>query len=1542
VEHRSVVHLGRALARGPYAKFGEEELRVAVNAPLAFDASVKQIIQILRGHTLVVVPEEMRTDGEAFAAWLTERRPDVLDATPSHLRLLIAAGLIPEEPDSGEAEPSGVPVPRCLLIGGEAIEGDLWRTLGRDSDQGSLRTGSSRTAFNVYGPTECTVDSSVGAVSAAQEPSIGRPVGNVRLWVLDRWLARVPTGVAGELCIAGDGVARGYLGRPARTAASFVPDPSATVGGERLYRTGDQVRWLPDGRIDFLGRLDRQVKLRGVRMELGELEAALQKSPKVLESLAHLRDLHGGPQLVVYVVPRRRYAAQIEGRPRHPLPNGLAVVQQNRNETDYLYEEIFQKRCYLQHGISLPDDACVLDVGANIGMFSLQVLKECSRPRIYAFEPLPAMLETLRLNIDLYAPVGTVSSYGFGLTDIARTERFTFYPRYTMMSGASDHAQPQAEVEVVKRFLENQRQGGDEGAAELLGEAEDLLAGRFVGEEIECELRRLSDVIAELGVEHVDLLKIDVQRAELEVLHGIDDGDWVRIDQVVMEIHDAIGEATEGRTREISELLEGRGFTTVVEQDELLVGTDRYNLYATRPAARRTSAGPRGKVNEAVVNEAAEGLLTEEELRELLRRRIPEYMMPAAVVMLDDFPLNRNGKIDLKALPAPEEMASVGGEEAAPARTPHEEVLVGIWGEILGIERPGVDQSFFELGGHSLLATQLMSKVRQVFQVEMPLRVLFDGPTVTELAAQVATALAESGSAPPIEPISRSAPLPLSFAQQRLWFVQQINPRSPAYNYPVGLRLRGQLHVGALERTFEALVQRHEVLRTRFLSGDGEPVQVIDPPAPKPLPMVDLGGLSEERREAEFEGLRGAEARRPVELSTGPVLRIALLRLAPTDHVVLATLHHIVTDGWSTSILTREVSTLYLAFSEGRPPTLPPLPVQYADYAVWQRRWLAGEVLEKQLRYWRQQLAGMPEAMALPADRERPERPSFRGAGHSFRFPAELSSKLEALGRAEGVTLFMTLLAGFQALLHRFTGENDIVVGTDVANRNRSEIEGLLGFFVNNLVLRTDLSGSPTFRELLAQVREMTLGAYAHQDLPFDLLVNELQPQRQLARTPLFQVLFVLQNVPNVELEIPGLRLTPMAGNQASAKFDLAVFINQTEEGIFGAWNYSTDLFDASTVARLAAQYQTLLQSSTENPDERIQRLEVTEMEATKSRGSKLRKLRGERRRSTGGSSAELVETGSPMEGASLPLLIRPRVRDLDLAGWAGGHREWIEEKLLRHGALLLRDFGITSVTEFEDFAKAVCPTLYGEYGDLPREEDGEKVYHSTPYPADKAILFHNESSHMHRWPMRQFFCCLQVAPEGGETPLVDCREIHRRLDPKLLERFAQKKLKYVRNFVEGFDVSWRGFFHTEDRQVVESYCRERDIEFQWRGDELQIQQIAPAVVAHPQTGEMLFFNQIQLHHPACLGPEERESLRSLFGDERMPRSVFFGDGTAIEDALVDEITALYWECSVAAPWQLGDIVMVDNMLCAHARNPFSGSRKIVVAMGAIHRSAEN
>jgi len=1167
IEHRSVACLAAALAAEVYADFENgTSLRVAVNAPLSFDASVKQVIQLLRGHSLWLVPEEVRGDGEAFLAWLRENRIDVVDCTPSHLRLLLDAGLL-----DGDS-----PFPRVLLVGGEAIRPDLWRQIAADR---------SRRYYNLYGPTECTVDAAVCLIEAGIGPTLGRPLPGVAVHVLDGRLRRAPIGVAAELCLAGPQLARGYLNRPDLTAERFVPDPFAAAPGARLYRTGDRARWLPDGRLEFLGRLDRQVKVRGVRVEPGEIEAALRDSPLVRDALVVLReDQPGDQRLVAYTVPRRR-AATAAGRPRHELPNGMAVVHQNRNETDYLYEEIFAKRCYLQHGVRLPAGACVIDVGANIGLFTLFVHQECARPRVYAFEPIPAIFEALRANCELYAP--ETKLFPLGLSDGEREEPFTFYPRYTMMSGQSRHARPESEAEVVKRYLENLRQEGQEDAAALLGDADELLAGRFQGETVTARLRRLSNVLREERIAHIDLLKVDVQRAELEVLWGLDEEDWERIDQIVLEVHDAPGTDSEGRVAEVLSLLDQHGFQAACEQDELLRGTDRYNVYAV---ARRLD---RADVTEEPPRRLEAVTPAAEDLRQFLKSRLPEILVPAAVVWLDEIPLTRNGKVDFSALPPPEGRAPA--RAAAPPRTPAEEVLIGLWAEVLGVEDFGVDESFFELGGHSLLATQLMSRTRTAFGIEVPLRALFEEPTVAGLAARIEAALRAGHGVekPPIVPVPRDGDLPLSFAQQRFWFLHQLEPESPAYNSPKAIRLEGHLELTALEQTLGEVVRRHEVLRASFPAVDGCAVLRIAPVGRFLLPVVDLTGLAGPAREAESARLVGEEAPRPFDLARGPVLRATALRQGTEEHILLFTMHHIVSDAWSLGVLVREVATLYSAFLEGRPSPLPELPVQYADVSHWQRRWLSGDVLERELAYWRRQIGPEPPILELPTDRPYPLSPAFQGGRESFRLAGDLSAALRELSRREGTTLFMTLLAGFQTLLARYSGQETILVGVPIAGRNRRETEDLIGCFLNMLVMAASFSGRPSFRELIAQVRRVSLEAYAHQDLPFELLVEELAMERATGRSPLFQVAFGLQNAPRESFELPGLQIHDAGAQPESSRYDLTLWLYEGQESLGVSWTYNAALFEVGTIQRMHRHFETLLREALAHPDEPIDALEV-------------------------------------------------------------------------------------------------------------------------------------------------------------------------------------------------------------------------------------------------------------------------------------------------------------------------------------------------------------
>ncbi|MEG4634877.1 condensation domain-containing protein, partial [Microcoleus sp. AR_TQ3_B6] len=584
-----------------------------------------------------------------------------------------------------------------------------------------------------------------------------------------------------------------------------------------------------------------------------------------------------------------------------------------------------------------------------------------------------------------------------------------------------------------------------------------------------------------------------------------------------------------------------------------------------------------------VVNQATAPTIPK--LQQFLKQKMPEYMVPSAFVLMDVLPLTPNGKIDRRALPAPDTSRPEGEGAYVAPQTPVEEMVAGIWADVLAVEQVSIHDNFFDLGGHSLLATQLISRLRDTFCVEFPLRSLFDSPTVAGLSQRLEAFLrTELVVVPPLLPVERCGEMLLSFAQARLWFLEQLEPGSWAYNIPAAVRLTGSLDVAVLEQSLNEIVGRHEALRTTFTMVSGEPIQVIAPVKALSVPLVDLRSLPEAQQEALVKRLATEEAQQPFDLTTGPLLRATLLQLREAEYILLLTMHHIVSDGWSMGVLIRELAALYEAFSTGSPSPLPELPIQYADFAHWQRQWLQGEVLAAQLSYWQQQLTGAPALLKLPTDRPRPAVGTFRGATQFLALPESVSQKLKSLSQRSGVTLFMTLLAAFQTLLYRYTGQEDICIGSPIANRNRSETEDLIGFFVNTLVLRTDLSENPSFQELLGRVREVALGAYAHQDLPFEQLVEALQPERSLSHHPLFQVMFVLQNAPMPALELPDLTLSSLEIESSTAKFDLTLAMEDTEQGLVGSLEYNTDLFDAATISRMLGHFQTLLEGIVENP----------------------------------------------------------------------------------------------------------------------------------------------------------------------------------------------------------------------------------------------------------------------------------------------------------------------------------------------------------------------
>ncbi|MFI2184133.1 amino acid adenylation domain-containing protein [Streptomyces sioyaensis] len=706
VEHRSVVHLLKALRATVHAG-AAPRLRVAVNAPLTFDASVKQLIQLAAGHTLCLIPEDIRYHSGELPAHLAEQRVDVFDCTPSHLRVLLAAG-----------EGTAATLPATVLVGGEAVDQPLWDTL---ASLDGVR------AFNVYGPTECTVDATVAEIAAGTRPTIGRPLPGNDVLVLDRDLRPVPPGVAGELCVAGPQLARGYLGDAEATARRFVTVEAPQGGTRRVYRTGDRVRFLPGGTLAYLGRSDDQVKVRGFRVEPGEVQAVLASHPGVAQALVVARKTADQTSLTGYARPVAGAAAALD------LDRVSGV---NPHETRYLYDEIFLQRTYLRGGVTLREDAVVLDIGANIGMFSLYVHQLCPSASLYAFEPLPPVYEHLRSNTARFGVRAKTFPHGLGAADGELS--FTYYPGYSMMSGVSAYADSASEVEVIKRYLANEQEKGlDRG--QLLDRADELLTERFRGEELHTRVRRLSDVIDEEQLTRIDLLKIDVQRAELDVLRGIDARHWDLVQQVVMEVHDGAGTATEGRLGEIVALLQERGFTVTAEQDSLLEGTDRHALYAVRAAY---ADDPRPVLADARTQAPVDGVA----LRDWLAERLPAHLVPGALITLDTFPLTRNGKIDRAALPEPVERDRADTELVAP-RNRTEEVLAEVWREALRLDRVSVEDDFFRLGGDSIRAIQVQVAAGRR-GLEVQLRDIFSCATIRELADAKGTVLTQVTPAP--------------------------------------------------------------------------------------------------------------------------------------------------------------------------------------------------------------------------------------------------------------------------------------------------------------------------------------------------------------------------------------------------------------------------------------------------------------------------------------------------------------------------------------------------------------------------------------------------------------------------------------------------------------------------------------------------------------------------------------------------------------------------------------------------------------------------
>ena len=1187
VSHRNVARLFKTTER--WFHFDEEDVWTFFHSH-AFDFSVWEIWgALLYGGRVVVVPFWVSRTPQAFYDLLVAEKVTVLNQTPSAFRQLMAV-----EDTPGASKPLSL---RLVIFGGEALRlQSMEPWFKRHSDQHPR-------LVNMYGITETTVHVtyrplSTDDASGVLGSMIGRRIPDLQIYLLDPRLRSVPVGVPGEIYVGGAGVARGYLNRPGLTARRFIPDPFGPLPGARLYKTGDVGRYLPSRDIQFLGRSDDQIKVRGFRIELGEIETVAAQHAGVQEAVVTVReDSHGQQRLTAYLVPDPRRAATVRrllgfnaqglhaDKALHEFPNGMAVFHLNNSETDFMYQEIFEERTYLEHGIALDDNACVFDVGANIGLFTLFAGRASRNAVVYAFEPAPPVFDVLRANTELYGL--NVKLFDCGLSDSPTTKTFTYYPHISVVSGLYAHDAEQRDV--IKAFLLNQEQAGD-GDAPVPSERllNELLEDRLKSERFTCPFNTLSNVIREHKVEQIDLLKIDVERSEWDALAGIEDGDWKKIKQIVVEVHDV-----DGRLEDVTALLRERGYKVAVQQDAILKNTGLYNVYAVSPTARRRPQGQAKDDNTGLATTWHSRSALINDVRVFLTSQLPNYMIPADFVLLDSLPLTPNGKLDRRALPA----ASVRWEETdanfvAP-NSDIEKIIADIWADVLEVKQVGLRENFFALGGHSLLATQVMSRVRESFGIDVALRSIFDNPTVAGLAECITAQLPKGDAVDtaPMISVSRERPLPLSFEQQRLWFLDQLMPGNPFYNVPVAYRIKGRLDVEALEHSINRIVERHEMLRTVFAMVDEMPAQHVQAPIAVKVQLVEA--WDQVSSETELGRLVQKEGRRPFDLSRGPLLRAKLLRLTECDHVLIVTMHHIVADGVSMEVFATELATLYEARCRGDQATLPELAVQYADYAVWQRRALEGEGMKRQLEYWKHQLAGTPLTLNLPTDHPRPSAFSFKGAFQPLEIEEEIFLSLEQLSRAEGATLFMTLLSAFAALLSRYSGEQDILIGAPIANRNRVEIERLIGFFTNTLVLRIDVTGNPCFRELLHRVREVSLGAYAHQDVPFEKLVEELHPQRDLSRNPLFQVAFSLQNRPARALQLTDLTIHASNIDIETSKFDLCLYIHPSERTASGWLGYNRDLFKRETAVGMVRHFVRLLASIAARPDARLTELEM-------------------------------------------------------------------------------------------------------------------------------------------------------------------------------------------------------------------------------------------------------------------------------------------------------------------------------------------------------------
>lgn len=817
-----------------------------------------------------------------------------------------------------------------------------------------------------------------------------------------------------------------------------------------------------------------------------------------------------------------------------------------------------------------------------------------------------------------------------------------------------------------------------------------------------------------------------------------------------------------------------------------------------------------------------------------------------------------------------------------------------------------------------------------------------------------------------IAPYRDAEPVRLSHQQEGMWFLEQMNPGHAIYNLPCCVRIRGNLDTSAMSRALIAIVNRHDALRTRFVMSNNAPVLAVDEPGKFNVAQIDFSSLSANEAEQQAKQFIDKETRKPFDLANDSVIRASLAKISTQDYILVMVLHHIVTDGWSMGIFMRELTKLYEALAKDSAIDLPALPIRFVDYAAWLRTWLAENNQRKLIDFWKEQLTGVVD-LKMPHDRARQANNQNSGSHTAVELTREQTLQVAVFSKAARVTRFTTLLAAFRAAVFSFSGQTDQVIGSPFSCRNRRELENIIGYFVNVLPLRCDLSGDPTFSELVQRSRKVDEAVHEHQDMPYAKIVQDLDLSRRDGANPVYQVQFTLLdpnhipdlldyglNVATSEKHLVGdVRLSSMPIDNAVSKFDLVLLLWDKPDKIIGSCEFDTSLFDPTTIEEIWRRFATIVATATSTPEMRLSTLVAPYQQPTKpedktmdaattdKKPADIRITRRKRQRQTVSSNSRDWVSARPLfADQKIPLLIEPAIPGVDLSEWAKLERAYVDELLMQHRALLFRGFKNVDVATFERFVMATSNGQLLEYKDrtTPRETKGNRVYTSTVHPADERINPHNEGTYWIRWPLRLFFCCQIAAEVGGETPIADVRRVYNRLSNATREKFAAKKMMLVRNFNDGFGMPWQEVFQSDNPEEVEAYCRANKIEWEWKSNgRLRTRQVRDAIRQHPETGENVWFNHAAFFHYTTLEENLRNSLINELGMDGLPYSTFYGDGSEIEPEVAQELRDAYAAETVKFLWEEGDIMLLDNMSVSHAREPFKGKRDVVVCMTDVY-----